>query len=128
MTWKPEEEMGPPRLYSLTLWVRRLLVANLLVFLIQKTLLVDPSFLSAFGFDPLHAWERPRPFPGVQRIESERGQEARVDQQRLLNQEDEQVGDEQSSHPKCQTVQPRRAHLFLRFPGHLGISGGVSFL
>jgi len=62
MTWKPEEEMGPPRLYSLTLWVRRLLVANLLVFLIQKTLLVDPSFLSAFGFDPLHAWERPWTF------------------------------------------------------------------
>ncbi len=54
--------MGPPRLYSLTLWVRRLLVANLLVFLIQKTLLVDPSFLSAFGFDPLHAWERPWTF------------------------------------------------------------------
>src|SRR6266516_3110605 len=62
MTWKPEEEMGPQRMYSLTLWVRRLLVANLLVFLIQKTLLVDPSFLSAFGFDPLHAWERPWTF------------------------------------------------------------------
>jgi len=54
--------MGPQRMYSLTLWVRRLLVANLLVFLIQKTLLVDPSFLSAFGFDPLHAWERPWTF------------------------------------------------------------------
>ena len=54
--------MGPQRMYGLTLWVRRLLVANLLVFLIQKTLLVDPSFLSAFGFDPIHAWERPWTF------------------------------------------------------------------
>jgi len=51
--------MGPQRMYSLTLWVRRLLVANLLVFLIQKTLLVDPRFLDAFGFVPLHALERP---------------------------------------------------------------------
>ena len=54
--------MGPQRMYSMTLWVRRLLVANLLVFLIQKTLLVDPSFLTAFGFDPLHSWERPWTF------------------------------------------------------------------
>ncbi|MFN2570058.1 MAG: rhomboid family intramembrane serine protease [Gemmatimonadales bacterium] len=54
--------MGPQRMYSLTLWVRRLLVANLLVFLIQKTLLIDPSFLTALGFDPMHAWERPWTF------------------------------------------------------------------
>jgi membrane associated rhomboid family serine protease len=54
--------MGPQRMYGLTLWVRRLLVANLLVFLIQKTLLVDPSFLSALGFAPLTAWERPWTF------------------------------------------------------------------
>jgi membrane associated rhomboid family serine protease len=46
----------------MTRWVRRLLVANLLVFLIQKTLLVDPSFLRAFGFDPLSAWIRPWTF------------------------------------------------------------------
>jgi len=54
--------MGPQRMYGLTLWVRRLLVANLLVFLIQKTLLVDPSYLTAFGFDPMNAWQRPWTF------------------------------------------------------------------
>ena len=37
--------MGPQRMYGLTLWVRRLLVANLLVFLIQKTLLIHPRYL-----------------------------------------------------------------------------------
>ena len=51
--------MGPQRMYGLSLWVRRLLVANLLVFLIQKTLLVDPNFLKAFGFAPLLAWKQP---------------------------------------------------------------------
>jgi membrane associated rhomboid family serine protease len=54
--------MGPQRMYRMTRWVRRLLVANLLVFLIQKTLLVDPSFLTAFGFEPLYAWVRPWTF------------------------------------------------------------------
>jgi membrane associated rhomboid family serine protease len=49
-------------MYGLTVWVRRLLVANLLVFLIQKTLLVDPRFLNAFGFAPLFALERPWTF------------------------------------------------------------------
>jgi membrane associated rhomboid family serine protease len=49
-------------MYGLTLWVRRLLVANLLVFLIQQTLLTDPKFLQAFGFIPLHALERPWTF------------------------------------------------------------------
>jgi membrane associated rhomboid family serine protease len=52
--------MGPQRMYGLTLWVRRLLVANLLAFLVQSTLLTDPSFLKAFGFVPAaaleHAW------------------------------------------------------------------------
>ena len=62
MTWKPEEEMGPQRMYGLTLWVRRLLVANLLVFLIQKTLLVAPRYLDAFGFDPMQAWQQPWTF------------------------------------------------------------------
>ena len=51
--------MGPQRMYGLTLWVRRLLVANLLVFLIQKTLLIHPRYLEAFGLVPLHALERP---------------------------------------------------------------------
>ena len=54
--------MGPQRMYGLTLWVRRLLVANLLVFLIQKTLLVDPRFLQAFGFVPRDAFEHPWTF------------------------------------------------------------------
>ena len=54
--------MGPQRMYGLTVWVRRLLVANLLVFLVQKTLLIDPGFYRALGFDPLHAWERPWTF------------------------------------------------------------------
>jgi membrane associated rhomboid family serine protease len=54
--------MGPQRMYGLTLWVRRLLVANLLVFLVQKTLLIHPRFLEALGLVPLHALERPWTF------------------------------------------------------------------
>src|SRR5258705_12789542 len=54
--------MGPQRMYGLTVWVRRLLVANLLVFLIQSTLLTSPSFADAFGFAPAHAWVRPWTF------------------------------------------------------------------
>jgi membrane associated rhomboid family serine protease len=54
--------MGPQRMFGLTLWVRRLLVANLLVFLIQQTLLTDPKFLQAFGFVPEHALDRPWTF------------------------------------------------------------------
>lgn len=54
--------MGPQRMYSLTVWVRRILVANLLVFLIQKTLLVDPKYAAAFGFNPMEAWQQPWTF------------------------------------------------------------------
>jgi membrane associated rhomboid family serine protease len=54
--------MGPQRMFGLTTWVRRLLVANLLVFLVQKTLFVDSTFINAFAFSPLHAWERPWTF------------------------------------------------------------------
>lgn len=54
--------MGPQRMYSLTVWVRRLLVANLLVFLIQKTLLVAPNYIAPFGFDPMNAWQQPWTF------------------------------------------------------------------
>ena len=54
--------MGPQRMYSLTVWVRRLLVANLLVFLIQKTLLIDPKYVAAFAFDPMLAWQQPWTF------------------------------------------------------------------
>jgi len=54
--------MGPQRMYGLTLWVRRLLVANLLVFLVQSTLFTAPSFQDALGFQPLLAWQRPWTF------------------------------------------------------------------
>lgn len=54
--------MGPQRMYGLTTWVRRLLVVNLFVFLVQSTLLTSPSFVQAFGFAPAHAWERPWTF------------------------------------------------------------------
>ena len=54
--------MGPQRMYGLTPWVRRLLVANLLVFLLQVTLFTSPRFLAAFGFQPLLAMERPWTF------------------------------------------------------------------
>jgi len=54
--------MGPQRMYGLTPWVRRLLVANLLVFLLQVTLFTSPRFLAAFGFQPLLALERPWTF------------------------------------------------------------------
>src|SRR3989475_13261216 len=54
--------MGPQRMYGLTPWVRRLLVANLLVFLVQSTLLTSPSFAGAFGFSPAHAWQYPWTF------------------------------------------------------------------
>lgn len=54
--------MGPQRMYGLTLWVRRLVVANLLVFLLQKTLFVDPRFVQALGFAPLVALEQPWTF------------------------------------------------------------------
>ena len=54
--------MGPQRMYGLTTWVRRLLVANLLVFLIQNTLFVNPNFAKAFAFTPLTAWDQPWTF------------------------------------------------------------------
>ena len=54
--------MGPQRMYGLTIWVRRLLVVNLLVFLIQSTLLTSPSFAGAFGFSPANAWQYPWTF------------------------------------------------------------------
>jgi membrane associated rhomboid family serine protease len=54
--------MGPQQLFGMTPWVRRLLVANLLVFLLQQTIFVGPWFTTAFGFDPLGALERPWTF------------------------------------------------------------------
>ncbi len=49
-------------MFGTTPWVRRLLVANLVVFLCQKTILVDPRFQAALGFDPLYAFARPWTF------------------------------------------------------------------
>jgi membrane associated rhomboid family serine protease len=57
-----EDLMGPQRMYGLTTWVRRLLVANLLVFLVQNTLFVDSNFTKAFAFTPLAAWSQPWTF------------------------------------------------------------------
>jgi membrane associated rhomboid family serine protease len=54
--------MDPQRMFGMTPWVRRLLVANLLVFLCQKTVLVDPRFQALFGFQPLFALARPWTF------------------------------------------------------------------
>src|SRR3982074_1014770 len=55
--------MGPQRMYGLTTWVRRLLVANLLVFLIQNTLFAtNPDFAKAFAFTPMVAWTQPWTF------------------------------------------------------------------
>jgi len=57
-----EDLMGPPRMYALTPWVRRLLVANLIVFLFQVTLFTLQGSVSTFGFVPLLAAQRPWTF------------------------------------------------------------------
>ena len=54
--------MDPQRTFGISPWVRRLLVANLIVFLCQKTILVDPRFQAVLGFDPLYALARPWTF------------------------------------------------------------------
>jgi membrane associated rhomboid family serine protease len=54
--------MGPQRMFGMTPWVRRLIVANLVVFLLQQTIFVDPRFLDAFGFVPLRALAQPWTF------------------------------------------------------------------
>src|SRR3989441_12577795 len=54
--------MGPQRMYGLTPWVRRLLVATLLVFLVQSTLFTNPDYSTAFAFSPQTAWEHPWTF------------------------------------------------------------------
>src|SRR5574341_2428116 len=54
--------MGPQRMFGITPWVRRLLVANLLVYLLQVTVFVSPCVLVSFGFDPLTALARPWTF------------------------------------------------------------------
>ena len=57
-----EDLMGPPRMYVLTPWVRRLLVANLIVFLFQVTLFTLQGSANAFGFVPLKALAHPWTF------------------------------------------------------------------
>jgi membrane associated rhomboid family serine protease len=54
--------MGPQRIFGMTPWVRRLFVANLVVFLFQMTIFVDPRFLQTFGFVPLRAAAQPWTF------------------------------------------------------------------
>src|SRR2546430_7666917 len=54
--------MGPQRMFGMTPWVRRLFVANLVVFLFQMTVFVDPRFLTTFGFVPLRALAQPWTF------------------------------------------------------------------
>jgi membrane associated rhomboid family serine protease len=54
--------MGPERMYGMTPWVRRLLVANLVVFLLQLTVFTPPGVFEVFGFSPLWALSRPWSF------------------------------------------------------------------
>ncbi|HET7791655.1 MAG TPA: rhomboid family intramembrane serine protease [Gemmatimonadales bacterium] len=54
--------MDPQRFFGTTPWVRRLIVANLLVFLLQKTVIVDPRFQAYLAFDPLIGLARPWTF------------------------------------------------------------------
>src|SRR2546422_10319584 len=49
--------MGPQRMYGMTPWVRRPLVANLLVFLLQKTVFLHLA--AELGFAPLQALTHP---------------------------------------------------------------------
>jgi len=51
--------MTPDRTDGVTPWVRRLLVANLIAFLLKSTLFWAPRFLALFGFSPLAVWSRP---------------------------------------------------------------------
>jgi membrane associated rhomboid family serine protease len=51
--------MGPDRSDGVTPWVGRLLVANLIAFLLQRTVFWAPRFLAVFGFSPLAMWSRP---------------------------------------------------------------------
>lgn len=54
--------MGPERMFVFTPWVRRLLIANLLVFLLRETVFYDARFLTGFGFAPAEGLYRPWTF------------------------------------------------------------------
>jgi len=49
--------MGPQRMFGMTPWVRRLLVANLLVFLLQQTVVLHAD--RAFAFNPVTSLSHP---------------------------------------------------------------------
>jgi membrane associated rhomboid family serine protease len=51
--------MGPDRSNGVTPWVARLLVVNLVAYLLKSTLFWAPRFLALFGFSPLALWARP---------------------------------------------------------------------
>ena len=51
--------MGPDRNNGVTPWVGRLLAANLIAFLLQRTLFWAPRFLALFGFSALAVGARP---------------------------------------------------------------------
>lgn len=51
--------MGPDRSHGVTPWVVRLLVINLIAYLLKSTLFWAPRFLALFGFSPLHVWAHP---------------------------------------------------------------------
>lgn len=51
--------MIPERTDGVTPWVGRLLVANLIAYLLKSTLFWAPRFLALFGFSPLAVWAHP---------------------------------------------------------------------
>jgi membrane associated rhomboid family serine protease len=51
--------MGPQQTSGMTPWVRRLIVANLIVFLLQETIFLNPGLPATLGFIPLAAVARP---------------------------------------------------------------------
>ncbi|HXF95860.1 MAG TPA: rhomboid family intramembrane serine protease [Gemmatimonadales bacterium] len=54
--------MDQQRMFGMTPWVLRLFAANLLVFLLQLTLFTGRWFVAGYGFDPVHAFDRPWTF------------------------------------------------------------------
>lgn len=54
--------MGPERTTGMTPWVRRILVATLLVYLLQLTVVTDLTLLGPLVFDPFTALTRPWTF------------------------------------------------------------------
>jgi membrane associated rhomboid family serine protease len=54
--------MGPQRMFGMTPWVRRILVANVVVYLLQQTIFSDTLFFDTLGFNPLLATDHPWSF------------------------------------------------------------------